>query len=257
LPLTFLWRSYNTRVAYFCARQEPASVLPASKVLGGRIQNRRIRNKNGIRSYSVITLLHRLQTGTAARHGEIRAPHATDREVRAGAFRRNFRRERGSFISIDRNLDLCGWQICPYGSPRAAKCTCPARRPLPQPVLLADSATDRSFLPHLLILKPMKVRLFSNGVAIPVSPFIARFIFQVSAAVIRSLKAPQPVRSAEFLIDPGDVFLRVDGAPVPLDHSRGFARVIVRDTLGGMVRHLKGVDPDAAFEIELDWRDID
>jgi len=37
-----------------------------------------------------------------------------------------------------------------------------------------------------------------------------------------------------------------------LDKSHGFAKTIVRDTLRGMIHHLKGVDPEGIVRIEVE-----
>ena len=97
----------------------------------------------------------------------------------------------------------------------------------------------------------MRVRLFSNGIEIPVNPFIARFISQVALAAATSLKAPLALKSVEYLLEGSEVVLRVDGRIVPLNHNRGFSKTIVRDTLCGMIRHLKGVDAEAPVRIEV------
>ncbi len=107
---------------------------------------------------------------------------------------------------------------------------------------------------RLLEYTAMKVRLCSNGKEIPVNPFIARFISQVAVAVARSLKAPEAMESVEYLVDESEVVLRVDGRVVPLNHNRGFSQTLVRDTLCGMVRHLKGMETGAGVRIRVDWK---
>ena len=98
----------------------------------------------------------------------------------------------------------------------------------------------------------MRVRLFSGGSETFASPFIARFTGNVCLAVATSLKAPLPAQKLSYDIDGEKVELRIDGAAIPLDSSQGFAQTIVRDTLRGMIRHLKGLDPDGNFRIEVE-----
>jgi hypothetical protein len=96
------------------------------------------------------------------------------------------------------------------------------------------------------------VRLFSGGCPLPVSPFIARFLGGVCRAMAAALRAPAAARSLEFTLEREAVTFRVDGAEVPLGLGQGFAETIVRDTLRGMTRGLKGIDPEAALRVEVD-----
>jgi hypothetical protein len=98
----------------------------------------------------------------------------------------------------------------------------------------------------------MTVRLFSGGRECFVSPFIARFIANVCRAVAGSLKAPPAQGRIEFVLQEGRVELRVDGVTVPLDGRQGFASSIVEDTLRGLVRRLKEVDPEGPLRVEVE-----
>ena len=97
----------------------------------------------------------------------------------------------------------------------------------------------------------MRVRLFSNDRESFVSPFIGKFTANVCRAMAESLKAPSASRNIRFDLEGNNVRLQIDGNPVPLDPSQGFAETIVRDTLQGMLRHLKGVDPEGGVRIEI------
>jgi hypothetical protein len=98
----------------------------------------------------------------------------------------------------------------------------------------------------------MRVRLFCNDHETFVSPFIEKFTANVCRAVTESLKAPSSSRSIQFILQGDGVGLHVDGKQVLLDSSQGFAETIVRDTLKGMVRHLKAIDPEGVIRIEID-----
>src|SRR5262249_28382110 len=97
----------------------------------------------------------------------------------------------------------------------------------------------------------MRVRLFSGGRETFVSPFIAKFTSGVCCAVVSALKAPPARDRLAFEVAPESVAVLVDGAPVDLDSSQGFAATIVRDTLLGMVQSLKGIDARAPVRIEV------
>lgn len=96
------------------------------------------------------------------------------------------------------------------------------------------------------------MRLFSNGREVFVGPFVGRFTANVCRAVANSLRTPDYQRTIEFALDRDSVGMRVDGRTVDLDAGQGFARTITRETLKGMVRELKGVDPSGALRIEVD-----
>jgi hypothetical protein len=94
----------------------------------------------------------------------------------------------------------------------------------------------------------MAVRLFSNGVESEVGPFVAKFTENVCRAAAASLRAPAPARSLEFVLEGKAVRFEVDGLEVSFA-AGGFAATIVHDTLSGMVRHLKGIDPAGVLRI--------
>ena len=98
----------------------------------------------------------------------------------------------------------------------------------------------------------MRVRLFCNDHETFVSPFIGKFTANVCRAVTESLKAPSSSKSIHFVLQGDGVGLHVDGKQVLLDGSQGFAETIVRDTLKGMVRHLKAIDPEGVIRIEIE-----
>ena len=96
------------------------------------------------------------------------------------------------------------------------------------------------------------MRLYCNDHETFVSPFIGKFTANVCKAMTESLKAPSSSRSIQFILQGDDVGLHVDGTLVLLDRSQGFAETIVRDTLKGMIRHIKAIDPEGVIRIEID-----
>ena len=98
----------------------------------------------------------------------------------------------------------------------------------------------------------MRVSLYSNGDAAFVSSFVGKFVGGVCLAAASSLKAPRPARSLRFELERDAIRLQVDGVAVPLNKNQGFAETIVRDTIQGMIQHLKGVDPEGIIQIEVD-----
>ena len=99
----------------------------------------------------------------------------------------------------------------------------------------------------------MRIRLYSNGRELTVSPFIGKFIGNVCPAVAASLKGPRPEKRLRYELEADSIRIQVDGVPVPLDKSQGFAETISRDTLLGMIRHLKGVDQSGIICIEVEF----
>jgi hypothetical protein len=104
----------------------------------------------------------------------------------------------------------------------------------------------------LIKLNAMRIRLYSNAIESPLSPFIGKFLGNVCLGIASSLKTPQPIRSLQFEIEGDTVHIHVNETPVALNMSQGFSRIIVLDTLRGMIRHLKMDDPNGAVRIEVD-----
>jgi len=104
----------------------------------------------------------------------------------------------------------------------------------------------------VLILKAMRIRIYSNQIEAPLTPFIGKFLGNVCAGIAASLKTPQPIKNLQFELEGEDVRIQVNETPVPLDMSHGFSRIIVLDTIRGMIRHLKMADPNGAIRIEID-----
>lgn len=98
----------------------------------------------------------------------------------------------------------------------------------------------------------MRVRMFCNGKELFVSPFVGRFTAGVCKAVAGSLKAPTASENIQIELEGDRVQLQIDGTSVLLDKTQGFAETIVSDTIRGMIRHLKDIDPDGAIRIEIE-----
>ena len=98
----------------------------------------------------------------------------------------------------------------------------------------------------------MRIRIYSNGIEAHLTPFIGKFLANVCAGITASLKTPEPVKTFGYELDGEAVRIHVNGIPVPLDLSQGFSRIIVLDTIRGMVRHLKMDDPNGVIRIEVD-----
>ena len=97
----------------------------------------------------------------------------------------------------------------------------------------------------------MRVRLQCNGLDCLVTPFVGRFIANVCCAMMESLKAPQPSKTVMVALDGDIISVEIDGIAVPLDERQGFAQTIVRDTVRGMISHLKGIDSGRTIRIEV------
>ena len=98
----------------------------------------------------------------------------------------------------------------------------------------------------------MKTRIFSNGIEAPLTSFIGSFLGNVCIGITTSLKTPRPIRNLKYELEGSDVRIEVNRTPVPMDLNSGFSKIIVSDTLRGMVRHLKLDDPGGTIRIEVD-----
>lgn len=98
----------------------------------------------------------------------------------------------------------------------------------------------------------MRIRIFSNGIEAPLTPFIGKYLGNVCAGITDSLKIPRPVRNFKYELQGESVTIHVNETPVPLNMSQGFCRIIILDTIRGMIRHLKLADPDGDIRIEAD-----
>jgi hypothetical protein len=98
----------------------------------------------------------------------------------------------------------------------------------------------------------MQIRIFSNGIEAHLTNFIGNFLANVCLGIASSLKTPRPIRSLAFELEGDAVRFEVNGAPVALDLSQGFSKVIIRDTIRGMIRHLKMADPEGAIRIAVE-----
>jgi hypothetical protein len=98
----------------------------------------------------------------------------------------------------------------------------------------------------------MQIRLFSNQIEAHLTRFIGRFLGNVCYGIATSLKTPQPIKTLLYEINGESVQIQVNKIPVALDLSQGFSRIIILDTIRGMIRHLKMEDPNGIIRIEVD-----
>jgi hypothetical protein len=98
----------------------------------------------------------------------------------------------------------------------------------------------------------MKTRIYSNEVEAPLTRFIGNFLGNVCVGITMSLRTPQPVRTLKYELEGENVRLEVNNEKVPMNLNSGFSKVIVSNTIRGMVRRLKLSDPDGMIRIEVD-----
>jgi hypothetical protein len=94
--------------------------------------------------------------------------------------------------------------------------------------------------------------MYSNNIEAHLTPFIGKFVGNVCAGITASLKTPQPIKTFSYELDGEMVRIFVNQTFVSLDMSQGFSRIIILDTIRGMIRHLKMADPNGAIRIEVD-----
>lgn len=98
----------------------------------------------------------------------------------------------------------------------------------------------------------MKIRIYSNEIEAPLTSFIGNFLANVCVAITTALKTPRPIRTLKYEIEGEEVRIHVNELPIPLNMSQGFSRIIILDTIRGMIRHLKMADPNGTIRIEVD-----
>jgi hypothetical protein len=94
--------------------------------------------------------------------------------------------------------------------------------------------------------------MYSNDMEAHLTRFIGKFIGNVCIGIAGSLKIPEPIRTLKYQLDGEAVSIEVNETPVSLDLSNGFSRVIILDTIRGMIRHLKMADPNGAIRIDIE-----
>ena len=98
----------------------------------------------------------------------------------------------------------------------------------------------------------MRIRLYSNNIEAHLTPFIGKFLANVCEGITTSLKTPLPIKTFRYELEGETVRVFVNQESVPLDMSRGFSRIIILDTIRGMIQHLTLADPNGAIRIEVD-----
>jgi len=97
----------------------------------------------------------------------------------------------------------------------------------------------------------MKATLYVDGNTIETNPFIQSYLANICKAILDSLKGTQGAQKARFRIKGKDLEIVVNDNPTDLHMDRGFAGVIVRDTILGILAHLRGIRGGKVTEIEV------
>ena len=119
----------------------------------------------------------------------------------------------------------------------------------PHQFWIAAGAVSAKYVLEFML---MKTRLFSNQIEAHMTPFIGRFVGNVCTGMAASLKLPEKIRSLSYDVDGENILIKVNQESVPLNLSNGFSRVIILDTVRGMLHHLKMADLDGAIRIDID-----
>ncbi|MDR1726600.1 MAG: hypothetical protein LBT74_01495 [Acidobacteriota bacterium] len=98
----------------------------------------------------------------------------------------------------------------------------------------------------------MKIRMYSNDVEAPLTPFIGRYVGNVCVGIVDALKTNAPVRTLRYDLEGDAARIRLNGEPLPLDLASGFAEKMISDTVRGMIRRLKMDDPAGVVRIEIE-----
>jgi hypothetical protein len=98
----------------------------------------------------------------------------------------------------------------------------------------------------------MKASLQVDGKQTPMKPFVESYLANICDAMLRSLKGTQDAGRAVFQIEGKKLELRLDDRLADLHMDKGFAAVIVRDTLLGVLAHLRGVRGWTEIRVQFD-----
>ena len=85
-----------------------------------------------------------------------------------------------------------------------------------------------------------KISLNVNGAPIQLDEFVEGYVYHVTGGIVGSLNNTGAIKSLKLtVVNNGDVKMTLNGADVPL---KPFPVEIIRNTLAGMVKNLKGVN---------------
>lgn len=94
-----------------------------------------------------------------------------------------------------------------------------------------------------------KARLWVDGAAIEINPFVEQILVGTVAGAVRSLKDTQDLKNLELKVDNGEVGITVNGKEVPLTP---FPNDIIANMLSGFVAALKGVSSVGTIRIVME-----
>ncbi len=97
----------------------------------------------------------------------------------------------------------------------------------------------------------MGASLQVNGRAVEINPFLETYLANICRAILNSLKGTEGAQRALFRIRGKELELVVDDAPVDLHMRTAFAMVLVRDTLLGVLAHLRGLRGWKEIQVDL------
>ncbi len=84
--------------------------------------------------------------------------------------------------------------------------------------------------------------MWADGQEIPLNPFVSALVGNVIRGIVSSLKIEgSPAKEIEFRMHGKDVTsLEVEGKPISLQLTSGFAQTIAGSTLRGLVQPIEG-----------------
>jgi hypothetical protein len=95
----------------------------------------------------------------------------------------------------------------------------------------------------------IKVRLWVEGSAVDLNPFVEQILAGTVVGAVRSLKGTEDMKDLEVVIDKGEVGIRVNAKEVPLTP---FPNDIIAHMLTGFVSALKGVSHVETLRIVME-----
>ncbi len=98
----------------------------------------------------------------------------------------------------------------------------------------------------------MAVKLVADGKDIELNPFVAGYLRNIVKGIGASLRETDKAHRLEFNLEGKDLTLLADGKEVPLDLGKGFAKVIVSDTIKAVIQRHKHAKRAEKIQISVD-----
>jgi hypothetical protein len=98
----------------------------------------------------------------------------------------------------------------------------------------------------------MAVQLLADGNLIELNSFVEGYLYNIVKGIGASLRGTNKARRLELNVEGMDITFLADGKEVPLGLGKGFAKLVVTDTIAAVIKHLKRADRAKKIRICVD-----